>query len=51
MKIIRNIKFIVKENHLDYNYIKQQLKESKLVYNYCNYIIRQLYFKKYTNNN
>ena len=48
MKVIRNVKFIIKENHPDFNYIKQQLKESKLVYNYCNYIIRQLYFKNYT---
>lgn len=45
MKVKRVIKFNIKKSHPDYNYIKQQLIESKEVYNYCNYILRQLYFK------
>ena len=45
----RVIKFNIKKNHVDYNYIKQQLIESKEIYNYANYIIRQIFFKKYKN--
>ena len=46
----RVVKFNIKKNHVDYNYIKQQLIESKEIYNYANYIIRQIFFKKSRNN-
>ena len=46
----RVVKFNIKKNHIDYNYIKQQLIESKEIYNYANYIIRQIFFKKSRNN-
>ena len=46
----RVVKFNMKKNHVDYNYIKQQLVESKEIYNYANYIIRQIFFKKSKNN-
>ena len=46
----RVVKFNIKKNHVDYNYIKQQLVESKEIYNYANYIIRQIFFKKSKNN-
>ena len=46
----RVVKFNIKKNHIDYNYIKQQLIESKEIYNYANYVIRQLFFKKSRNN-
>ena len=49
MIVKRVIKFNIKKNHVDYNYIKQQLIESKEIYNYANYIIRQLFFKKSKN--
>ena len=49
MIVKRIIKFNIKKNHVDYNYIKQQLIESKEIYNYANYIIRQLFFKKSKN--
>lgn len=49
MIVKRVVKFNIKKNHVDYNYIKQQLIESKEIYNYANYIIRQLFFKKSKN--
>ena len=45
----RVVKFNIKKNHVDYNYIKQQSIESKEIYNYANYIIRQIFFKKSKN--
>lgn len=45
MKTKRIVKFNIKESCIDFEYIKQQLKESKEVYNYANYILRQMYFK------
>lgn len=44
MKTKRIVKFNIKESCIDFEYIKQQLKESKEVYNYANYILRQMYF-------
>ena len=49
MTVKKIVKFNIKKNHVDYNYIKQQLIESKEIYNYANYIIRQLFFKKSKN--
>ena len=49
MIVKRVIKFNIKKNHVDYDYIKQQLIESKEIYNYANYIIRQIFFKKSKN--
>ena len=49
MIVKRMVKFNIKKNHVDYNYIKQQLIESKEIYNYANYIIRQIFFKKSKN--
>ena len=45
MKVVRTVKFNIKKTHVDYGYIKTQLIESKEVYNFANYILRQLYFK------
>ena len=45
MKIKRIVKFNIKKSHTDYKYIKTQLIESKEIYNFANYILRQLYFK------
>lgn len=45
MRVKRVLKFNIKESCVDFEYIKQQLKESKEVYNYANYILRQMYFK------
>ena len=50
MIVKRVVKFNIKKNHVDYNYIKQQLIESKEIYNYANYVIRQIFFKKSRNN-
>ena len=50
MIVKKIVKFNIKKNHVDYNYIKQQLIESKEIYNYANYIIRQIFFKKSKNN-
>ena len=49
MIVKRVVKFNIKKNHVDYNYIKQQLIESKEIYNYANFVIRQLFFKKSKN--
>lgn len=45
MGVTRTVKFNIKETHVDYGYIKTQLIESKEVYNFANYVLRQLYFK------
>ena len=46
MKVRRTGKFRVKKNHPDYELIKLHKIEAKETYNYANYIIRQLFFKK-----
>ena len=46
MKAKRTVKFRVKENHPDYKLIKLHTIEAKEIYNYANYIIRQIFFKK-----
>ena len=50
MRVKRVLKFNIKESCVDFEYIKQQLKESKEVYNYANYILRQMYFKNSKDN-
>ena len=45
MKVKRTGKFRVKKNHPDYGLIKLHTVEAKEIYNYANYIIRQIYFK------
>ena len=45
MKVKRIVKFNIKKSHTDYKYIKTQLIESKEIYNFSNYILRQIYFK------
>lgn len=49
MKVKRTGKFRVKKNHPDYELIKLQTIEAKEIYNYANYIIRQIYFKNSKN--
>ena len=49
MKVKRVVKFNIKKSHIDYDYIKIQLIESKEIYNFANYVLRQIYFKN-TNN-
>ena len=49
MKVKRIVKFNIKKSHIDYKYIKTQLIESKEIYNFANYILRQLYFKNSNN--
>ena len=45
MKVKRTGKFKVKASHPDYELIRFHTIEAKEIYNYANYIIRQLYFK------
>ena len=45
MKVKRVVKFNIKKSHIDYDYIKIQLIESKGIYNFANYVLRQIYFK------
>ena len=49
MKVKRAGKFKVKASHPDYEMIKVHTIEAKEIYNYANYIIRQLYFKNSEN--
>ena len=49
MKVKRIVKFNIKKSHIDYKYIKTQLIESKEIYNFANYILRQIYFKNSNN--
>ena len=49
MKVKRTGKFKVKTSHPDYEMIKVHTIEAKEIYNYANYIIRQLYFKNSEN--
>lgn len=49
MKVKRIVKFNIKKSHMDYKYIKTQLIESKEIYNFSNYILRQIYFKNSNN--
>lgn len=46
MKVKRTGRFKVKASHPDYEMIKVHTIEAKEIYNYANYIIRQLFFKK-----
>ena len=45
MKVKRTGSFKVKASHPDYEMIKNHTIEAKEIYNYANYIIRQIYFK------
>lgn len=45
MKVKRTGRFKVKISHPDYEMIRSHTIEAKEIYNYANYIIRQLYFK------
>ena len=49
MKVKRVVKFNIKKSYTDFQYIKTQLIESKEIYNFANYILRQLYFKNFHN--
>lgn len=49
MKVKRTGKFRVKASHPDYEMIKVHTIEAKEIYNYSNYIIRQIYFKNSEN--
>ena len=49
MKVKRTGRFKVKKSHPDYELIKIHTIEAKEIYNYANYIIRQIYFKNSEN--
>ena len=49
MIVKRIIKFHIKTSHPDFDYIKLQLIESKEIYNFANFILRQIYFKNSKN--
>ena len=49
MRVKRTGRFKVKASHPDYELIKIHTIEAKEIYNYANYIIRQLYFKNSKN--
>lgn len=45
MKVKRTTKISVSKKHKDYDYLIQQMAYSKSIYNYINFLIRQLFFK------
>ena len=45
MKVKRTGRFKVKKSHPDYELIRNHTAEAKEIYNYANYVIRQLYFR------
>ena len=49
MIVKRIVKCHIKTSHPDFNYIKLQLIESKEIYNFANFILRQIYFKNSKN--
>lgn len=49
MIVKRIVKYHIKTSHPDFNYIKLQLIESKEIYNFANFILRQIYFKNSKN--
>ena len=49
MKVKRTGRFKVKASHPDYEMIKIHTIEAKEIYNYANYIIRQIYFRNSKN--
>ena len=49
MKVKRTGRFKVKASHSDYELIRIHTIEAKEIYNYANYIIRQIYFKNSEN--
>ena len=49
MKVKRTGRFKVKKSYPDYELIKLHTIEAKEIYNYANYIIRQIYFKNSEN--
>lgn len=46
MKITRVAKICISKKHKDYPYFLDQMSYSKNIYNYINFLIRQLFFKK-----
>ncbi len=49
MKMKRTGRFKMKPSHPDYEMIRNHTAEAKEIYNYANYVIRQLYFKNSEN--
>ena len=49
MIVKRIVKCHIKTSHPDFDYIKLQLIESKEIYNFANFILRQIYFKNSKN--
>ena len=46
MKVTRVAKICISKKHKDYPYFLNQMSYSKNIYNYINFLIRQLFFKK-----
>lgn len=46
MKVTRVAKICISKKHKDYPYFLDQMSYSKNIYNYINFLIRQLFFKK-----
>ena len=46
MKVLRQNRYHVKKTHTDYELLLEHMRDSKAVYNFANYLVRQRYFMK-----
>lgn len=46
MKVLRQNRYHVKKTHPDYDLLLNHMRDSKAVYNFANYLVRQRYFRR-----
>ena len=46
MKVLRQNRYHIKKTHPDYELLLNHMRDSKAVYNFANYLVRQRYFRK-----
>ena len=46
MKVLRQNRYYVKKTHPDYELLLDYMRDSKAVYNFANFLVRQRYFRK-----
>lgn len=46
MKVLRQNRYHIKKTHPDYELLLDHMRDSKAVYNFANYLVRQRYFRR-----
>ena len=46
MKVLRQNRYHINKTHPDYELLLDHMRDSKVIYNFANYLIRQRYFRK-----